>query len=149
MILLTLYGVFKVYCRWLTRESSKRFRHRFRDDLQTSLNRSLNYDGLDVTFSYTDWLHEPRDPHCNTQLQISLLKWHDLMRLRYVSAMSDVWKISHLVHYTELINAGAEGVSVIFFPALIFCFDLLRVIYGLFIMDGQLTCSSIKIRWET
>ncbi len=30
-------------------------------------------------------------------------------------------------------NTGAEGVSVLFFSALIFCFDLLRVIYGLFI----------------
>ena len=37
-------------------------------------------------------------------------------------------------------NAGAEGVSVVFFSALIFCFDLLRVIYV------QLICSSIKIR---
>ena len=31
------------------------------------------------------------------------------------------------------LNVGAEGVSVLLFSALIFSFDLLRVIYGLFI----------------
>ena len=31
------------------------------------------------------------------------------------------------------VNVGAEGVFVLFFSALIFCFDLFRVIYGLFI----------------
>ena len=38
------------------------------------------------------------------------------------------WYVSNF-----LFNVGAEGVSVLFFSALILCFDLLRVTYGLFI----------------
>ena len=59
--------------------------------------------------------------------------------------MSDMGKM-HLDVDIEPTSPGAEGPPVIILCALSFCFDLLRVMYGLFMMDGKLIRCSIKVR---